>query len=123
MLRKAAVPMLALLIAVLAGCATSPTGSQAAAMPPADVNGTWTGNLATGATTITLVLKQTGTQVSGNLTGAGTLDGPVDGIVEGNTIRLREAGGYAQTPPLTVKGDQITGFVRGTTLNLRRISK
>ena len=120
---KAAVPILGVLIVLLTGCMSPAMRSEVASLPTVDVNGTWTGNLATGATTITLVLKQTGTQVTGNLTGAGTLDGPVDGIVEGNTIRLREASGYAQTPSLTVKGDQITGFVRGTTLNLRRISK
>ena len=116
MLKKAAVPIIGLLIVVLAGCATSGGSS----MPPADVNGTWTGSLATGAATYTLTLKQNGTQVTGTLMGAGTADGPIEGIVDGNTIRLREQGGPGQTPALLVKGDQITGFVRGTTLNLRR---
>jgi hypothetical protein len=118
MLKKAAVPLLGLLIVVLAGCASTETKSAA---PPADVNGTWTGGTAAGSATYTLVLKQTGTQVTGNLTGAGTLDGPIDGIVDGNTIRLREAGGMGQTPALMVKGDQITGWIRGTTLTLRRV--
>jgi hypothetical protein len=118
MLKKAAVPVLGLLMVVLAGCASSDTK---AAGPPADVNGTWTGSLTGGAATYTLVLKQTGTQVTGTLTGAGTADGPVEGIVDGNTIRLREQGGPGQTPALMVKGDQITGWVRGTTLNLRRV--
>jgi hypothetical protein len=118
MLKKAAVPLLGLLIVVMAGCASTETKSAA---PPADVNGTWTGGTAAGSATYTLVLKQTGTQVTGNLTGAGTLDGPIDGIVDGNTIRLREAGGMGQTPALMVKGDQITGWIRGTTLTLRRV--
>jgi hypothetical protein len=59
--------------------------------------------------------------VTGTLSGAGTADGPIEGIMEGNTIRLREASGYGNTPALTVKDDQITGFVRGTTLTLRRV--
>jgi hypothetical protein len=41
--------------------------------------------------------------------------------VERNTIRLREAGGYGSTPALTVRDDEITGFIRGTTLTLRRV--
>jgi hypothetical protein len=116
MLKKAAVPILGLLIVVLAGCAGTQTSG-----PPADVNGTWTGSMAGGAATYTLVLKQTGTQVTGTLTGAGTADGPIEGTVDGNTIRLREAGGMGQTPALMVKGDQITGWIRGTTLTLRRL--
>jgi hypothetical protein len=117
MLKKAAVPLLGLLIVVMAGCAST----ESSKMPPADVNGTWTGGAATGAATYTLVLKQTGTQVTGTLTGAGSLDGPIEGIVDGNTIRLREQGGPGQTPSLMVKGDVITGFIRGTTLTLRRV--
>jgi hypothetical protein len=117
MLKKAAVPILGLLIVVFAGCAST----QSSSMPPADVNGTWTGSMVGGARTYTLVLKQTGTRVTGNLSGAGTADGPVEGIVDGNTIKLREQGGPSETPALTVKGDQITGWVRGTTLSLNRV--
>jgi hypothetical protein len=120
MLKKASVPILGLVIVVLAGCASS--GPQTS-MPPADVNGTWTGSLTGGASTYTLVLKQTGTRVTGTLSGAGTADGPIEGIVDGNTIKIREAGGPSETPALMVKGDQITGFVRGTTLTLRRVNR
>jgi hypothetical protein len=67
-----------------------------------------------------MILKQAGTSVTGNLTGAGTLDGPIEGTVQGNTIRLKERSGFGQTPLLNVKGDQITGTVGGTTLTLRR---
>ncbi len=118
MLRKAAVPLLGLLIVVMAGCASTERSSSN--MPPADVNGTWTGGTATGSATYTLMLKQAGTRVTGTLSGAGTADGPVEGIVDGNTIRLREQDGSLNTPALMVKGDVITGFVRGTTLTLRR---
>jgi hypothetical protein len=118
MLKKAAVRLLGLLFVVLAGCATSKMAG-----PPADVNGTWTGGTAAGAATYTVVLKQTGADVTGTLTGAGTDDGPIKGLVEGNSIRLWEADGYGSTPSLIVKGDQITGWVRGTTLTLRRVSR
>jgi hypothetical protein len=91
-------------------------------MVSADVNGTWMGSLSDGARTYTLVLKQTGTQVTGTITGAGTIDGPIEGIVDGNTIRLMDESGYAQTPSLMVKGGRITGLFRGTTLDLRRVN-
>lgn len=119
MLKKAAVPLLGLLIIVMAGCAS--TESSSSKMPPADVNGTWTGGTTSGAATYTLMLKQSGTRVTGTLTGAGTSDGPIEGIVDGNTIKLRDQGGPSETPALMVKGDVITGFVRGSTLTLRRV--
>jgi hypothetical protein len=49
------------------------------------------------------MLKQSGTRVTGTLTVAGTADGPIEGIVDGNTIKLREQGGPSETPALTVK--------------------
>jgi hypothetical protein len=119
MLKKAAAPLFGLLVVVFAGCASSES-SKMAAMPPADVNGTWTGGLVAEASTYTLVLKQTGAKVTGTLTGNNVHDGPIEGVVEGNSIRLWEASGYGSTPSLIVKGDQITGLVRGTTLTLRR---
>ena len=66
--------------------------------------------MAGGASTYTLVLNQSGTRVTGTLTGAGTADGPIEGIVDGNTIKLREQGGPSETPALMVKGDEITGL-------------
>jgi hypothetical protein len=121
MLKKAAVPLLGLLVVVFAGCASSES-SKMAAMPSANVNGTWTGSLALGASTYTLVLKQTGANVTGTLSGANVNDGPIEGVVEGNTVRLWRAGGQGIfTPSLFVKGDQITGIVRETTLTLQRV--
>jgi hypothetical protein len=117
MLKKVAVPLLGLLIVVMAGCAST----ESSKMPPADVNGTWTGGTTSGAATYTLMLKQSGTRVTGTLTGAGTDDGPIEGIVDGNTIRLRDQGGPSETPALMIKGDVITGFIRGSTLTLRRV--
>ena len=88
LLKRAMLPILGALIATLAGCASS---QPAASVPtPADVSGTWMGSTVRGASTMTLVLNQTGTNVTGTFTGAGTIDGPIEGTVEGNTIRLRE---------------------------------
>jgi hypothetical protein len=124
MLKRVTLPVLALLIVTFAGCGGSATKSPSASVAaPANVNGTWTGGTTTGASTITMVLKQTGTDVTGTLTGAGTLDGPIVGTVDGNTIRLSEASGFGSTPLLNVRGDQITGILRGTTVNLRRTSR
>ena len=122
MLKKVTFPLLGLLIviATLAGCAGSKSPSASVAAP-ADVSGTWTGSTTTGARTMTMQLQQTGTKVVGTLTGAGTLDGPIEGTVDGNTIRLRERSGYGTTPMLNVRGDQITGDLGQTTLNLRRV--
>jgi hypothetical protein len=86
---KAAVPILGLAIVLLTGCMSS----EIASLPTVDVNGTWTGSLATGAATYTVVLKQSGEIVTGTLSGAGTADGPIEGVIEGNRIRLKEANG------------------------------
>jgi len=92
------------------------------AQSPADVTGTWTGSTATGASTLTLVLKQEGKNVTGTLAGAGTEDGPVTGTVDGNTIRLQNSRGG--TPSLNVKGDQMTGMLSsGSSVTMRRVSK
>ena len=122
MLKRHAVPLLALLMVVLAGCASSETTTSS--QTPANVDGTWTGGVVGQARTVTMTLKQSGTQVTGNLSGAGTLDGPIVGTVDGNTIRIREgSGAMGATPMLTVKGDTITGIMGGSTLNLRRVGR
>jgi len=121
MLRKAALPVVGLLVLVLSGCASLESSRTAAATPPADVNGTWKGGYVGGTAEYTVVLKQTGSKVTGTLSGAGTDDGPIEGVVDGNSIKLREADGYGSTPALIVKNNQIAGYVRGTTLMLRRV--
>ena len=68
---------------------------------------------------MTLVLKQTGNTVKGTIVGAGTSDGPMDGTVDGKTIRLRFDNDTDQTPLLNVKGDEITGLLSGTEITLR----
>jgi hypothetical protein len=96
----------------------------ASAQSPADVTGTWTGGTTSGAATLVLVLKQDGQKVTGTLSGAGTDDGPVTGVISGNTIRLRYDDGRETTPALNVKGDRIDGvFSGGSQVVLRRTSK
>lgn len=100
--KQAFLVSLALSIVMLAGKAT--------AQAPGDVSGTWTGSASRGASTFTLVLKQEGKNVSGTLSGFSVQDdGPIDGTVEGNTIKLRSKSG--SSPLLNVKGDQITGIM------------
>src|SRR5262245_10355922 len=87
----------------------------------ADVSGTWVGGTLRGATTLTLVMKQTGNLVTGTIMGVGTADGPIKGTVDGNTIRIRFDAGYDDTPLLNVNGDEITGLLSGTEITLRRV--
>jgi hypothetical protein len=89
---------------------------------PYTVDGTWRSGKTGGASTMEVVLKQTGNNVTGTLSGAGALDGPIEGTVQGKTIQLRERSGYRQTPVLNVSCEQISGpLYDGTTVTLRRI--
>jgi hypothetical protein len=123
MLRSAAFPFLGLLLATLAGCAsTESTSTQSTGATPAYVDGTWMGSTTGGASTMVVVLKQTGNNVTGTLSGAGTVDGLIEGTVQGNTIQLRERSGFRETPLLKVSCEQISGpLYDGTTVTLRRI--
>jgi hypothetical protein len=129
MVKKAATLLLGILI-VAGGCAGSRSqsasstapGPSAAVPPAANVAGMWTGQ-EVGGPSVSMTLKQTGDKVTGDLNIAGRPDisGPVEGRVQGNTLTLRERSGYGSEPLLNVKGDQITGIVAGTTLNLKRV--
>jgi|SRR5580765_8306593 len=93
----------------------------ARAQAPADVNGTWTGTTQRGAMTVRLVLKQDGEKVTGTLSGAGADDdGPIEGTVDGNTIKLRSKTGTATAPLLNIKGDQMTGVLSSGAITLTR---
>jgi hypothetical protein len=117
MLKRAAFPLLGLLLATLAGCASG----QSTGATPAYVDGTWMGGTTTGAKMV-VVLKQMGNNVTGTLSGAGTVDGPIEGTVQGKTIQLRERSGFRQTPLLNVSCEQISGPLHdGTAVTLRRI--
>jgi hypothetical protein len=119
MLKRTVVPLLALFVAAMSGCASSDR-SMMAAMPATDVSGTWEGG--TGARVVTMVLSQTGSNVTGTLSGGGSIDGPLSGTVDRNTVRLQRTSGFTGTALLTVQGDVITGPYDGNTLNLRRIA-
>jgi hypothetical protein len=128
MLKQVAVPLLGVVAAVVAvaGCGgasrTASTTAPSAAVPAPNVAGTWTGTVGVGGAPVTMLLNQTGANVTGDLRvgGRADLSGPIEGTVEGNTIKLRERSGFGTAPLLNVRGDQITGIVGGTTLDLRR---
>jgi hypothetical protein len=103
------------------GSSTTGTAPSAATAAPANVNGVWSGALVGGAP-VRMNLKQNGSDVQGDLNVGGRADisGPIEGTVSGNTLRLRERSGFGSAPLLNVKGNQITGIVGGTTLDLRR---
>jgi hypothetical protein len=70
---------------------------------------------------MTMVLKQNGDRVTGTIVGAGTDDGRLTGLVNGNTIRLWFDQGIDDTPSLNIKGNEITGMLSGTAVTFRRI--
>jgi hypothetical protein len=113
LMRRTMVLFLGLSLVVLAG--------YARAQNSPDVTGTWIGNTVRGAATMTMVLQQTGNRVTGTIVGVGTDDGHVDGTVDGNTIRLRFDDGTDETPALSIKGNEITGMLSGTTIRFRRV--
>jgi len=104
---------LGLSLVVLAG--------YASAQSSPDVTGTWVGSTLRGAATMTMVLNQTGNRVTGTIVGAGTDDGRVDGIIDGNTIRLRFDQGFEETPLLIIKENELSGMLSGTTITFRRV--
>src|SRR5262245_45948431 len=113
MMKRTMLLFLGLSLVVLAGSATAETSP--------DVTGTWIGSTLRGAATMTMVLKQKGNRVTGTIVGAGTDDGRVDGTIDGNTIRLRFDNDTEGTPSLSIKGNEITGTLSGTTITFRRV--
>ena len=110
--------LLGSLITTLSGCAGSTSATASAG--PADVSGRWMGGTATGTRHMTLQLQQTGTDVTGTLAGAGAPDGPIHGVVGGDTVQLvTKVSGFA--PRLIVRGDLMNGELDGVPLNLVRL--
>jgi len=106
---------------VFLGLAIVMLAGHAGAQSAADVSGTWVGTAVKGTSTMTMVLTQSGNAVSGTITGVGTGNGPITGTIDGNTIRLVFDQGYEETPLLSVNGNEITGLLGGTTINLHRV--
>jgi hypothetical protein len=117
MLKRAALPLLGLLLATVAGCAST----QSAGGTPAYVNGTWMGGTTTGASTMVVVLRQTGNNLTGTLSGAGAaVDGPIEGTVDSNSIQLKQRSAFRQTPLLKASCEQISGNLGESVVTLRR---
>ncbi len=117
-MQRAALPLLGLMLATLAGCASTQSTNGGT---PAYVDGAWIGGTATGSSTYVMVLRQTGNNVTGTLSGAGaSIDGPIDGTVDSNSIQLRTRSGFRETPLLRASCEQISGNLGGTVVNLRR---
>jgi hypothetical protein len=119
-MHRSALP-LGLLLATLAGCASTESTGGGKPATPAYVGGTWMGGTTTGASTFVMVLKQTGNKVSGTLTGAGpNVDGPIEGSVDSNSIQLSTQSGYRETPLLRASCERISGLLSGTAVDMRR---
>src|SRR5437773_1404476 len=112
-------PMRWLLIGVLSlasfGCASK--AALPVAPPTVDVTGTWTGTWIAqgiGAGDAWATLRQSGAQVTGELTLNGTPDlnrgGPVEGTIEGNVLTFlwRSRNGHARGE-FTVEGEEMSG--------------
>jgi hypothetical protein len=120
MLTRTAVVAVALVL--LAGCASSSTVRTTG--PPADVNGMWTGWAQSGSNNlpVSLRLAQAGAKLNGDLNVGGRpdLSGPVEGVVQGDAVRLELKSGFGNLPDLTAKQNQIYGRVSGLAIDLRR---
>src|SRR4029453_15085166 len=119
MLKRTAFPLLGLLLATLAGCASTERKSTGAT--PAYVGGTGRGSPTTGSSIFLGVLKQTGNKVTGTLSGGGPqVDGPIEGTVDSNSIQLSTQSGFRETPLLRASCEQISGMLSGSAVTLRR---
>ena len=124
MLRRFAGPLL--MVLAVTGCASSggTTGGMNTSGPTAQAGGAWTGYAGIGATSlpVSLTLKQTGGNVSGNIDIAGRPDfsGPVVGTVQGNALSLKMQSGTASFSTMVVGQDQITGTSQFGPIALRR---
>jgi hypothetical protein len=79
------------------------------------------GGTTTGASTAVLVLRQAGNNVTGTLSGMGAnLDGPIEGTVDSNSIKLKQSTGFRQTPLLKASCEQISGNLGESLVYLRR---
>ena len=116
---RLSITSLVVLLALISGCAT--TAPVETSATPVDISGTWQGtsdarSIFVPVRDLTLVLKQSGTKVTGNA----SIGGDLEGVVTGNrfSYTLTSGGGAGD---LTVAGDAMTGYARtGAVLTLRR---
>jgi hypothetical protein len=119
-MRQPSVVMLAMLCVLIAGCASSSPGPTSTA--PVDVTGTWQGTFRSPAGvvpvgSISLILQQTGTRVTGTASPGGDLEG----VVDGNSFSYRFAN-LRGGGDVTVNGDEMTGYSGGgSRLDFKRV--
>jgi len=101
------------------GCAAGSTKP-----PSVDVTGTgageWAGTGAVGSGQLTMILQQSGANVTGNAAftgGASSVSGPVTGTVSGDECSISYKGGIAH---LTVKGNEMSGSSSRSRWTLKR---
>lgn len=122
-MRRTTRVLLALFCVTALGCAAAREEQRKAlSAPTANVAGSWAGNAGSGGTTIpvTATLKQSGTNVTGNVSVAARpdLSGPVTGTITGEVLKLSLA--TATFSQLIVKGDTMTGQSSVGQVTLRR---
>jgi hypothetical protein len=111
--------IIALVVVAAAACAGG--GGSATVAPTVDVTGKWAGTFVSaaggigiGQGPIELTLKQTGSQVTGNLVVRGAVSdpsGPFEGTVSGNKLRIIQPSKLNGT--FTVEGDRMSADVWG----------
>jgi len=109
---------------MLFGCAS--TGTESAKPPSVDVTGVWAGTFTWpyGVSPMTLTLRQTGAEVTGDIATIGTAgevrqgNGPLQGTVSGDALSVTFSGGRAT---LFVNANRMSGSSSsGSSWNLQR---
>jgi DNA-binding NarL/FixJ family response regulator len=131
-MKRIVVVLVAALLTLVAGCASSkrtastPSSAPSAAVATPDLTGSWSGHAGAQGreAPVALRLVQSGAALEGDLqvSGRGDLSGPVKGSVDGNTVRLQLGSGFARSSSLQVSpdGNQITGNMAGSQAVLMR---
>ena len=118
--------LLAMACLLLVGCGTTSSTSSAKVPPTVDVTGKWSGTFTWpyGVTPMTLILQQSGADVTGEIITTGSVgetrqgSGPVRGSVSDDAVALTYSSGSAN---LTVKGNRMSGVSSsGSNWNLQR---
>ena len=121
MLKSLKLLLVGSLITTLSGCASSSCPCASASVTGPNLNGTWMGSTVTGVRGMTLQLRHAGADVTGTLAADGPLNGPIQGIVDGNMIKLAGRSGLGKAPWLSVKGDLMTGQLGDVVVNFQRV--
>jgi outer membrane protein OmpA-like peptidoglycan-associated protein len=111
-----------LLMAAIQGCGSG--GGTPVPSSTANAAGAWRGEAGVSGVAVpaSLRLTQAGADVTGDLDVRGNPDltGPVQGTMQGNSLKLRMLNGMSITP-LTVGGDHITGVISVGPVWLQRV--